>query len=136
MQGLLGSGPDLMHDNPLHPPGCPRTSTPKLDGVDGFRDSVTGLTREQGRQVAREFQDCGSDRGRFELPSEVSFRKERLGDGWAFVSWHQTLGKLGRILLQDILDLQDSLGHEDPRTSCNYIRDGEKLHRNPAYVGV
>jgi integrase/recombinase XerD len=34
----------------------------------------------------------------------------------------------------DILDLQDWLGHEDPRTTRNYIRDGEKLHRSPAYV--
>jgi integrase len=34
----------------------------------------------------------------------------------------------------DILDLQDWLDHEDPRTTRNYIRDGEKLHRSPAYV--
>jgi integrase/recombinase XerD len=34
----------------------------------------------------------------------------------------------------DILDLQNWLGHEDPRTTRNYIRDGEKLHRSPAYV--
>jgi integrase/recombinase XerD len=34
----------------------------------------------------------------------------------------------------DILDLQDWLGHEDPRTTRNYIRDGKKLYRSPAYV--
>jgi hypothetical protein len=34
----------------------------------------------------------------------------------------------------DTLDLQDWLGHEDPRTTRNYIRDGEKPYRSPAYV--
>src|SRR3954454_15338778 len=41
------------------------------------------------------------DEGRFELPSEVSFAKERLPGGWAYVFQHRTLGLLGRILLQD-----------------------------------
>ena len=37
---------------------------------------------------------------RFELPPEVSFRKERLGGAWAYVFRHNRLGDLGRILLQ------------------------------------
>src|SRR3954466_7369603 len=44
------------------------------------------------------------DPGRFELPAEVSFARERLGDGWVYVFRHRTLGLLGRILLQDTGD--------------------------------
>src|SRR3954453_6741144 len=44
------------------------------------------------------------DEGRFVLPPEVSFAKERVGDGWAYVFRHRTLGLLGRILLQDTGD--------------------------------
>jgi hypothetical protein len=44
------------------------------------------------------------DPDRFELPPEVSFAKERLGDGWAYVFRHRTLGLLGRILVQDTGD--------------------------------
>src|SRR5690242_5634178 len=40
------------------------------------------------------------DADHFELPPEVSFAKERLPGGWAYVFRHRTLGLLGRILLQ------------------------------------
>src|SRR4051794_33705005 len=41
------------------------------------------------------------DEGHFVLPPEVSFAKHRLGDGWAYVFRHRTLGDLGRLLVQD-----------------------------------
>src|SRR3954469_20273541 len=44
------------------------------------------------------------DEARFELPPGVSFAKERLADGWAYVFRHRSLGLLGRILLQDTGD--------------------------------
>src|SRR4051794_9375342 len=40
----------------------------------------------------------------FRLPPEVSFAKERIGHGWAYVFRHQSLGVLGRIRLQDTGD--------------------------------
>src|SRR3954465_15125438 len=60
----------------------------------------------------------GSSResGRFELPPEVSFAKERLSDGWAYLFRHRTLGELGRILVQDSGD-----GHS--RVSCELVGD-------------
>ena len=36
----------------------------------------------------------------FKLPPDVSFRKERLSNGWAYVFRHTQLGNLGRIVLQ------------------------------------
>jgi hypothetical protein len=56
------------------------------------------------------------DQGRFQLPPEVSFAKERLADGWAYVFRHRTLGELGRILVQDNRD-----GHS--RISCELVGD-------------
>ena len=44
------------------------------------------------------------DDGRFELPADVSFAKERLDDGWAYVFRHRTLGLLGRLRVQDAGD--------------------------------
>jgi hypothetical protein len=41
------------------------------------------------------------DTSQFRLPPEVSFEKRRLGDGWAYVFRHRTLGELGRVVLQD-----------------------------------
>jgi integrase/recombinase XerD len=49
-------------------------------------------------------------------------------------SFRVTATTRARELGVDILDLQEYLGHEDPRTTRSYIRDAEKLHRNPAYV--
>jgi len=46
----------------------------------------------------------------------VSFAKQRLGDGWAYVFRHRTLGELGRILVQDNRD-----GHS--RVSCELVGD-------------
>src|SRR3954463_9997586 len=37
----------------------------------------------------------------FDLPPGVSFAKERLADGWAYVFRHRSLGLLRRILLRD-----------------------------------
>src|ERR1035437_5730796 len=56
------------------------------------------------------------DQGRFKLPPEVSVAKHRLGDGWAFVFRHRSLGELGRILGQDTGD-----GHS--RISCEVVGD-------------
>ena len=36
----------------------------------------------------------------FKLPPDVSFRKERLSYGWAYVFRHAQLGELGRVVLQ------------------------------------
>ena len=44
--------------------------------------------------------------GGFQLPPDVSFSKERLSYGWAYVFRHKTLGYLGRIVLQDRADGQ------------------------------
>src|SRR3954468_12336614 len=44
------------------------------------------------------------NRDRFVLPPEVSFAKDRLGDGWAYVFRHRLLGVLGRLLVQDTGD--------------------------------
>jgi hypothetical protein len=44
------------------------------------------------------------DAGRFHLPPDVSFNKRRLGDGWAYVFRHRTLGELGRVVLQGRAD--------------------------------
>ncbi len=54
--------------------------------------------------------------GRFKLPPGVSFRKERLSYGWAYVFRHTQLGELGRILLQ---------GRPDGRThvTCEVVGD-------------
>ena len=38
--------------------------------------------------------------GQFKLPPDVSFRKERLSYGWAYVFRHAQLGELGRVVLQ------------------------------------
>lgn len=39
-----------------------------------------------------------------QLPPDVSFKKEKHPDGWAYVFRHARLGKLGRILLQGLPD--------------------------------
>lgn len=54
--------------------------------------------------------------GDFRLPPDISFRKQRLNDGWAYVFRHRTLGELGRILIQDTGD-----GHS--RISCEVVGD-------------
>jgi hypothetical protein len=56
------------------------------------------------------------DQNRFKLPPEVSVAKQRLGDGWAYVFRHRSLGELGRILVQDTGD-----GHS--RISCEVVGD-------------
>jgi hypothetical protein len=61
-------------------------------------------------------QHVPGDQGRFELPPDVSFRKQRLNDGWAYVFRHRALGELGRILVQDTGD-----GHS--RISCEVVGD-------------
>lgn len=48
----------------------------------------------------------------FDLPPEVSFRKERLGDAWAYVFRHARLGDLGRLLLHGRPDGQTQLSLE------------------------
>ena len=54
----------------------------------------------------------------FQLPPDVSFRKERLASGWAYVFRHTKLGNLGRIVLQ---------GRADGRThaTCEVAGDPE-----------
>jgi hypothetical protein len=39
--------------------------------------------------------------GGFQLPPGVSFQKEQLSSGWAYVFRHATLGQLGRLVLDD-----------------------------------
>ncbi len=52
----------------------------------------------------------------FSLPNDVSFRKERMGSGWAYVFRHTQLGNLGRIVLS---------GRSDGRThvTCEVAGD-------------
>ena len=54
----------------------------------------------------------------FTLPKEVSFRKERLSYGWAYIFRHTQLGDLGRIVLQ---------GRSDGRThvTCEVSGDAD-----------
>ena len=90
---------------------------PPLDRPDPFRDSGTVFILGElvGWGVMKS-QDVAGDQGRFELPPDVSFRKQRLNDGWAYVFRHRTLGELGRILVQDTGD-----GHS--RISCEVVGD-------------
>ena len=39
--------------------------------------------------------------GSFQLPPGVSFQKEQVSSGWAYVFRHATLGQLGRIVVDD-----------------------------------
>ena len=88
-----------------------------LDQSDPFRDSETVfILGEPVRRGVMKSQDVAGDQGRFELPPDVSFRKQRLNDGWAYVFRHRTLGELGRILVQDTGD-----GHS--RISCEVVGD-------------
>lgn len=54
--------------------------------------------------------------GAFQLPPGVSYVKERLAYGWAYVFRHRELGQLGRIVLQ---------GREDGRchVTCEVVGD-------------
>lgn len=56
------------------------------------------------------------DRGRFELPPEVSVTKHRLPRGWAYVFRHRDLGELGRILVRGTPD-------GNSRISCEVVGD-------------
>src|SRR4051795_12404944 len=87
-----------------------------LDRVGHFRDSLAGITRGRGRRVAMNSRNVDRPQGRFELPPDVSFHKQRLGDGWAYVFRHRTLGELGRILVQ-------GTGDGRSRISCKVIGD-------------
>ena len=62
--------------------------------------------------------------GRFKLPPDVSFEKQRLSYGWAYVFRHAQLGELGRIILQ---------GRPDGRTHITgYVRNTcKKLSLQP-----
>jgi hypothetical protein len=57
------------------------------------------------------------------VPPDVSFRKEQLASGWAYVFRHHTLGQLGRLVLQDRPDGQTHVTSEvagdpdDPMTA-------------------
>ncbi len=64
-----------------------RKGTPK-------RRTTTRATRPQRPQSG------------FQLPPDVSFSKEQLSYGWAYVFRHKTLGYLGRIVLQGRSDGQ------------------------------
>src|SRR4051794_19432435 len=44
------------------------------------------------------------DKTAFQLPSDVSFEKQRLCDAWACVFRHRVLGEFGRVVLQDLDD--------------------------------
>src|SRR3954468_15967071 len=71
-------------------------------GVAASRRSVKAPRERGPRSMTSKV--TSRDEGRFELPPEVSFAKERLADGWAYVFRHRSLGLLGRILLQDTGD--------------------------------
>ena len=62
------------------------------------------------------------DQGGFRLPPGVSYHKESLSDGFAFVFRHQDLGLLGRIVVQEVLgnsqiSLELAGDPEDPVTA-------------------
>jgi hypothetical protein len=63
------------------------------------------------------------DKPAFQLPSDVSFEKQRLREAWAYVFRHRVLGELGRILLQELGDGRCHLSYEvvgdpaDPMTA-------------------
>jgi hypothetical protein len=75
------------------------------------------------RDHARKPTDLPGSQSRFALPPDVSFTKQRMAYGWAYIFRHRTLGELGRILLQDRPDGRCQLSCEvvgdpaDPRTA-------------------
>jgi hypothetical protein len=78
----------------------------------------------------------------FSLPPNVSFRKERLSYGWAYVFRHTELGELGRILLQGRPDGQTHVTCEvvgvpdDPMTAQRaaiFEPLSRKMTRNSQY---
>jgi hypothetical protein len=52
------------------------------------------------------------DAGGFELPPDISVRRQELSYGWAFVFRHRVLGELGRIVLRDTTDGRTHLSYE------------------------
>src|SRR4051812_33093165 len=79
--------------------------TPPLDRPDRFRHPGAALAiRERVRRGVMKSQQRAGDQGRFELPPDVSFRKQRVDEGWAYVFRHRTLGELGRVLVLDTGD--------------------------------
>jgi hypothetical protein len=61
--------------------------------------------------------------GGFRLPPDVSFSKQQMSYGWAYVFRHRLLGELGRIVMQDTGDGRTHISFEvvgdpaDPQTA-------------------
>ncbi len=84
------------------------------------------MARRQGkskRQTTARTTWPGHPQGGFQLRPDVSFNKEQLSYGWAYVFRHKTLGYLGRIVLQSRPDGQTHVTSEvagdpdDPMTA-------------------
>ncbi|MCB0094246.1 MAG: hypothetical protein KDE46_00945 [Caldilineaceae bacterium] len=62
----------------------------------------------------------------FHLPADISFRKESLSSGWAYVFRHAEIGELGRIVIQGRLDGQSHITCEvvgDPQDPMTKQRE-------------
>ena len=76
----------------------------------------------ENRRV-RKAANAPGGQGGFQLPPNVSFQRQRLSYGWAYVFRHATLGQLGRVVLQDRSDGRCQLSCEvagdpaDPMTA-------------------
>ena len=67
--------------------------------------------------------DIPAGQSGFQLPPDISFRKQRLPVGWVYVFRHRLLGDVGRIVLQDTGDGRTHISYEvtgdpaDPQTA-------------------
>ncbi len=75
------------------------------------------------RKPTQKRADVPGGQSSFRLPPDVSFSKQSLPYGWAYVFRHRTLGELGRIVLEDTGDGRTQLSLEvvgdpaDPMTA-------------------
>jgi hypothetical protein len=70
----------------------------------------------KNRHHARKPRNAPGGQGHFQLPADVSFEKQRLSYGWAYMFRHRTLGELGRIVLEE-----RDVGHT--QISCEVVGD-------------
>jgi hypothetical protein len=81
------------------------------------------MTTKERRQHTQKGAKVSGVEGGFRLPPDVSFNKQSLPYGWAYVFRHRSLGELGRIVLQEAGDGRTHLSFEvvgdpaDPMTA-------------------
>src|SRR5438067_13842490 len=82
-----------------------------------------GMTMKKHGQHPKKDAKVSGGQGGFRLPPDVSFNKQPLSYGWAYVFRHRLLGELGRLVLQETGDGRTHLSFEvvgepsDPMTA-------------------